>query len=95
MLAVGLAGVLAVPAGVSLASTDDPTDDVDRNRVTTLARDQSQDQSRDRDRLRIHDPATCDCARRMDCAGRMAGAGRMEGAGRMAGGGHRFGAGGS
>jgi len=60
MLAVGLAGVLAVPAGVALAATDDPVNDADRNRVTTQMRDQARDQARTRDRLRVQDPATCD-----------------------------------
>ncbi len=68
MLAIGLAGALTVPAGMALAATDDPAEGVDRNRVTTLAREQARDQVRDqvrdqamiRDRLRIHDPATCD-----------------------------------
>ncbi len=62
MLAIGLAGVLTVPAGMALAATGD------RDPVTTLAReqareqvrDQERDQAMDRDRLRIHDPATCD-----------------------------------
>lgn len=89
ILAVGAAGVLAIPTGVALAATDDRVDGVDRNRVTTLARDQARDQVRDqdqamiRDRLRIHDPATCDGTGPKGAGGNGAGYGQgvMDGTG--------------
>jgi hypothetical protein len=76
MLALGIAGALIIPAGAAVAATDAslesaPVEQPDRNRVTTLTRDQARDrvreqardQTRDRtmtrDRLRIQDPAAC------------------------------------
>jgi hypothetical protein len=56
--AIGLAGVVTVPAGMALAADGDPVKD--RDRVTTLARDQIRDQVRDqamiRDQLRLARP---------------------------------------
>jgi hypothetical protein len=53
LLTVGLAAVLAVPAGIALAQTDDGMVE-DETTVTTVAPDQI------RDRQRLQDPETCD-----------------------------------
>jgi hypothetical protein len=78
-LAIGIAAVLAAPAGVAVAATSDPADDLNRERVTTAARDQARDQSRDRartrDRLRLQDPAECDGAGPRGASHRGAGSG--------------------
>jgi hypothetical protein len=63
-LAIGIAAVLAIPAGMAVAGTSDPAEDLNRDRVTTTggdqARDMSQDRARTRDRVRLQDPANCD-----------------------------------
>ncbi|HZD80498.1 MAG TPA: hypothetical protein VE646_10735 [Actinomycetota bacterium] len=69
ILATGLVGALAVPAGVAVATTDTPTPVVARDRAAALecppdrARDRARDQARDQTQqpLRIQDPAACEC----------------------------------